>query len=210
MTQRDLGFALSILAMMLALGFSYQIAGETNWYTKKQRLAFKGLTTLAAAALALYAYIRMGEAYALVMALGLLMCAVADVVLELRFLHGMAFFAAGHLAYIVSFWLRRPPGLLSLLVFLALALLSSGVTRWARKKVDFSLKPYWAYALVIGLMVSLAAAQSWPVFLGAALFAASDAIIARRLIFPDKAPWDRACIALYYTAQFILAASLFL
>lgn len=210
MTGASLGFSLAILVMMLFLGFTYQIACETQWYTVKQKLAFKGLTTLMAAILALYAYWTSGQAFALVMAIGLALCAFADVLLELNFLAGMAFFAAGHLAYILSFWLRKPPGPLSLAVFLCLSLLSTLVARWAKGKVGFDLKPYWAYALIIGAMVSLAAAQSWPVFLGAALFAASDAIIGRRLVFPDKDPWDRACIALYYTAQFLLAFTLLL
>jgi hypothetical protein len=108
-----LGFSLSILMLMLATGSSCQLAGERGWYGRKARLAFKGLTTAFAAVLALYAYSETLQAYALVMAGGIILCASADVLLDLHFLSGTACFAAGHLAYIASFWMadacRHPP-----------------------------------------------------------------------------------------------------
>lgn len=205
---RDVGFTLSILVLMLASGTAYQLSGERQWYTKSARLAFKGLTTFFACILALFAYAQTGQQYALVMAFGILLCAIADVLLEINFLWGTGCFAAGHVLYLVSFIQRRPPGLPSFVLFVVLALTSTTIMLRFRKQVEFNLLPFYAYSLIIGGMVAVALAQHPLVFLGAALFAVSDAIIARRLLFPKKNPWDRACILLYYLAQFTLAATL--
>lgn len=202
------GFAIAVFFMMLSMGLAYQLACETGWYSRAARLAFKGLTTMLAAALALYAYRETGQTYALVMAGGILLCAAADVMLELKFLAGTALFALGHLAYIVSFWVRSKPGTASILLFGALAALGTIVALWARRKVKFSVLPFYLYILVISLMVASALAQPPLAFLGAVLFFLSDAIIGRRLVLPDRNPWDRACILLYYLAQFVLAYSL--
>jgi hypothetical protein len=59
------------------------------------------------------------------------------------------------------------------------------------------------------MTASALALPAW-VFLGAALFVLSDGIIARRLIMPGRPPWHRACILLYYCAQYTLAATLLL
>ena len=120
----------------------------------------------------------------------------------------MGIFALGHILYIISFWMRTPPGLPSLILFLALLLFTCYMRQRAQKKVGFSTLPHFAYSLLISLMASVALAQPVLTFIGATLFVVSDAIIARRLVFPDKSPWDRACILLYYSAQFLLAASL--
>ncbi|HQA97581.1 MAG TPA: lysoplasmalogenase [Clostridia bacterium] len=204
----QVGFTLSVLVMMLMMGLSYQIACETGWYAHSVRLAFKGLTTLFAAMLALYAYTQNGHVYALIMAAGIVLCAVADVLLELHFLTGMACFAAGHLFYIASFLIRARPGTISLQLFIVLFILCTLAAFWARKKVSFPLLPLYLYSLIISLMVASALGQTPLVFLGAVLFILSDTIIGRRMVFPDKKPWNRPCIALYYSAQFILAMSL--
>ena len=207
---KDVVITLCTLAAMTATGISYQVGGERKWYKRPWLLAFKGATTAFAGLLALYAHARTGQDYALVMALGIFLCALADVLLEIRFLAGMGCFALGHVAYIVSFWMRRPPQTPSLILFAALALFVFVMVLRLHNKVAFSILPHALYALPISGMAALALSQSVPVFIGAMLFVISDAIIARRLVFPEKDPWDRACILLYYSAQFILAASLLL
>lgn len=199
---------LCLLPMMFFMGTSYQLACEKQWYTKKTRLLLKGGTTALAGLFALYTWLVYGQTYMLLMALGILLCAMADVLLEIRFIWGTACFAAGHILYIVSFVIRNKPSWQSLLLFLLLAAFAAFMTKRQGHKANMDVRPYFAYALVISLMVAAALAQPRLVLLGALLFMFSDAIIARRLLNPDKDPWDRACIALYYTAQFILAVSL--
>ncbi|NLX83093.1 MAG: lysoplasmalogenase [Clostridiales bacterium] len=206
--RKDLIMNLCVLILMTATGICYQVGGEKKWFSKRTLLFFKGLTTLLASALAVYAYTQTGQTYALILAIGIAVCALADVMLEINFLAGMGVFAAGHVIYIISFWMRNPPRLPSLFLFLALLALVTFVRQRVRKRVDFSTLPHFAYALLISSMVSVAMAQPVLTFIGAVLFVVSDGIIARRLIFPDKNPWDRACILLYYSAQFLLAASL--
>lgn len=203
----NVGFAFAILTMMFALGLSYQIGKENNWYTKTAILAFKGLTTFLAAVLALYAYSITASIAALLMTLGLLLCALADVLLEINFLTGTACFALGHLAYIAAFIMRKPPQINSIIIFLIFVLISSLAAYHAHKKMRNAILPYFAYSLIISVMVAVSISQPWMTAAGAVLFAVSDAIIARRLINPQKNPWDRTCILLYYSAQFLLAAS---
>ena len=200
--------SLCVLVMMTATGISYQVGGERKWYSKRTILFFKGLTTLLASLLALYAYTQTGQSFALILAIGIAVCAAADVMLELHFLTGMGIFALGHVLYIISFWMRTKPRLPSLILFLVLLVFTSYMRQRAQEKVGFSTLPHFAYSLLISLMASVALAQPILTFIGAMLFVVSDAIIARRLVFPDKNPWDRACILLYYSAQFLLAASL--
>jgi uncharacterized membrane protein YhhN len=204
----QIGFTLSILVMMLTMGLSYQIASETGWYAFPVRLAFKGLTTFFAAVLAFYAYMQNGQDYALVMVAGIVLCAAADVLLELHFLTGMACFAVGHLFYIASFWMRSKPGTISLLLFAVLFVLCTLTALWARKKASIDVLPFYLYSLIISMMVASSVGQTPLAFLGAVFFILSDAIIGRRMVFPEKNPWDRSCIALYYSAQFILAIGL--
>lgn len=109
---------------------------------------------------------------------------------------------------IASFIQRNAPGLPSLLLFAALVLLASFVALRFGPRASLDIRPYFAYALIISLMVASALAQPLPVFFGAVLFMVSDGIIARRLLDAEKAPWDRACILLYYAAQFTLAVTL--
>lgn len=199
--------ALTALSVMVVLGLSYQLSRQRGWYGRRMTLAFKGMTTLTAAMLALYVFFLTGELFALVLAAGLMLCAIADVVLEMRFHAGMALFASGHLAYMLSFFLRRTPGLLSLAVFLVTAGAAALLARSFRGKTGFNVMPYLAYALVIIAMLSLALSQPPLTFLGAALFAVSDALIARRLIKPEARSFDRTSITLYYSGQYLLALS---
>lgn len=197
-----------LFVLMLITGTSYQISSEKKCCSSSVRLALKGGTTAFAGLFALYVYTLFGQTYMLLMAIGILLCAAADVLLEIKFIRGTACFAAGHLFYIASFIIRKAPGLPSLLLFLALVSFVFFVTRRYGRQAQMDIRPYSAYALIISLMASLALAQPLPVFLGALLFVVSDGIIARRLLFPDKNPWDRACILLYYAAQFVLAITL--
>ncbi len=204
---RDAWAALTALAVMAVLGLGYQLSKQNGWYTRRTTLAFKGLTTLTAAMLALYAFCLREEPYAFVLAAGLLLCAAADVMLEHRFHLGMALFASGHFAYILSFFLRGAPGLLSFVVFFVTAFTAALAACSVRRKVGFNVLPYFAYALVIIAMLSLSLSQPPLTVLGAALFAVSDALIARRLIQPEARSFDNTCIALYYAGQYLLAVS---
>ncbi len=203
-----LGLVILLFVLMALLGTTYQVMSESGRQKDEVRLAFKGGTTALAGLYALYTYFVHGQDYMLVLSLGIFLCAAADVLLEIKFIWGTACFALGHLFFIASFLLRALPALPSLILFLALLTLSSLVTLLVPGKDKKARLPYYAYSLIISLMVALALAQPPLVFLGAVLFMLSDAIIARRLLFPEKNPWDRACILLYYLAQFVLAISL--
>ena len=96
------GFAVAAFLMMLSLGLLYQLSRQNKWYARPVLLLMKGGTTAIASLLALAGALLWPTPYAGWLAAGLLLCALADVLLELRFPLGMLAFALGHLCYIAA------------------------------------------------------------------------------------------------------------
>lgn len=202
-----LGVALCALAAMLVLGISYQVGGRKGWYSGGLRLLLKGSTTLVAALLAAYGAGLSGLDAHWLLALGIAVCALADVTLEKHFVLGMANFALGHLLYIAAFLLLGPVRPLSLAAFAALALLIFLAVPRLKPRLDQPIQPFILYALIIGAMLALALSQRPITAIGALLFVISDSMIFYRLFRPAGPRSDDLCIALYYSAQFLLALS---
>ncbi len=114
--------------------------------------------------------------------LGLALGAAGDFLLsrpgEAAFLAGMGAFAAGHLAYVAGFGLRRPAwGVVAALLALAVS-----TEFWLAPFTGALLWPVRGYVLVICLMAACAAARPEPrLRLGAALFVLSDLMLALAL-----------------------------
>ncbi len=197
--------AICAWAGMLVTGISYQWGGRKGWYTGWLRLLLKGGTTLIAALLALYGALHSGLAAHRWIALGIAVCAAADVTLEKHFVLGMGNFALGHFCFIAAFLMLRPLQPLSLIVMAVIALGVIVVIPRLRPQTDQPLLPFALYALIIGMMLALALVQRPLAAAGAALFVISDAMIAYRLLRPAGRLNDDLCISFYYSAQFLLA-----
>lgn len=176
---------------------------------KGLELAFKGLATLCAAGLALYGAARFAAPGSGMLAAGLMVCTVADVVLELHFLGGMAAFALGHLCYSIAFVQAAPPTAAGALVSIALAALSVAAYRQLRARLKTGCPPsFLAYALVLCALVGLAASQKPLLLAGAALFALSDALLARRILLNvSSVGYNYLCLGVYYLAQLFMGIS---
>lgn len=199
--------AAAALVVMLVTGSAYQmqwLGSDKIWW---RRLAFKGFTTLVAAALALWGAGRSGLEAHYWLAAGLAICAVADMALEVRFKLGMLLFALGHLCYIRAFLLEGGLSAQSLYVFAALAVVSIWMGFRLRKRLSQPPAAVVAYMLVIGFMFALALMQPPLLAVGALCFVASDALIFYRLGF-EAGRWnDLFCILLYWLGQYLIALS---
>lgn len=190
---------------MAALGTLYKTGDIRDRFRGGLRTAFKGTATATAGALALYAWALGGGRYALLIAAGLLVCAVADMVLEKDLMAGAAVFAVGHLCYMAAFIAAGGIKPLSLWLYGALLLLLAVSARAIGKKADQPVLPLALYGGVLCLMMALAWGHSWLAGLGATLFVISDGFIAYALFARPSTLNGIGCISLYYTAQFLLA-----
>ena len=194
---------------MLALYSCYEAEKYRGNRNRTRELALKGGTTCMAALLAGYGYALHSSLPHLFLLLGLCVCAVADVILDLHFLAGTAAFGLGHLCYCAAYLWASPPGVVSLVLFFLLAavllLLYPRLKRFAAPE---SALPYLLYGLLISAMLSLALPQKPLLFAGALLFVVSDTMLLLRIIrkIPSKV-YDYLCLGAYFLAQFLIAAS---
>lgn len=175
--------ALWALAGLAALWFWVAHAGRAD---SAQASAVKTTST---AALALAGWV-MGAPGGIVA--GLALGALGDFALSRPgprwFLAGMGAFAAGHLAYVAAFLTAfgplSPPGPMGWAMLAAIAALVLSTEVWLAPHTGALRWPVRGYALVIGAMAA-AAVLLPPGFgmmqMGAALFLASDLILALRL-----------------------------
>jgi uncharacterized membrane protein YhhN len=143
-------------------------------------------------------------------AAGLALSAVADVVIESSFLAGLGVFLVAHLVYIGAFTARtQQPRLLLTLPFVAW-----GVVVVARLWPGLGplRAPVILYSLAICVMMWRAAATvglpgGWTALAGALVFAASDTILALDR-FHRPLPHARVLVmATYWAGQVLIAAS---
>lgn len=200
------GFAVAAFLMMLSLGLLYQLSRQNKWYARPVLLLMKGGTTAIASLLALAGALLWPTPYAGWLAAGLLLCALADVLLELRFPLGMLAFALGHLCYIAALLQMGSFTALHGLLFGLIALAGLIAMVKLRKKLSQPVYFVYPYMLVIGLMLSLAADKRLPMALGALFFAISDGLILARLAGAGRGKaQDNAVMLLYYLGQFLIA-----
>lgn len=148
----------------------------------------------------------------------LVFCLAGDVflMLEGRFVPGLASFLIGHLAYIAGFWLGPAAGsgpgimLVAVLPIAALAtVIGPRVVQGARATDRRLVGPVLNYIVVISAMAASAILTRQPIAIaGAALFFASDGMIGFRNFVVHK-PWmDLAIITTYHVGQALLVLSL--
>lgn len=168
----------------------------------------------AVALLALWAMSRRGRApEAPWLAAALFSHAAGDLLLEVRFLAGMAAFFVGHLLYVRLFWRRRldldDVGAGLKLALGALALVAAGLLLFLRPRLADELAlavPLYAAALVAmsGAAWMCGRGRPW-LPLGATLFLLSDALLALQLFAGGIAGGRLAVWPLYVLGQGLIA-----
>lgn len=196
--------------------------GRIPGFSKAQTLTVKTVPTASAALFALAAFLQSGgdNRYALLIFIGLCVCAAADYLLGVKFIVGGALFFTGHLFYLTALGGLRAPDGWSALVF---ALAVAGLWLFCRRY--FRLFP--SKLLYLGVLVYCCALGALLGFslpipfqtlsrrtvlaaLGAALFVLSDMGTCHTILCKASRRFDYTSLGIYYTAQFLLGMSAFL
>jgi uncharacterized membrane protein YhhN len=203
---------LLLLSLIAAVLYGLAQAREPSWRRSVAKTAAVGLLTVLSAV----------ERGPLLLTAALALGAVGDAALAQRgeraFLAGLAAFLLAHLAYVVLFATRwqgwdivtREPWRMAL--GLALLAVCAFMAVRLRPAVGNALRlPVTAAILAMGLAALLV--PGWGIAAGAALFVASDALLATRkfLLAPEAAADPRlgwAVWASYYLAQALIALAL--
>lgn len=202
-------FSIGIVSVCL---FMFGINLDLMWL----RLLAKPLPILA---LILWVGFQNKSSYKTRMLVGLILCVIADMLLEFRkstFLYGVIFFLLGHISYIAGFLKidrKIRPELL-----LPFALWGGVIFFVLKDGLGAMYYPILAYTIVIVLMMWRAASmanakigpQTYLILVGAVSFAFGDTLIAFDRYY-EKIPSVRYAISTsYYLAQFLLAYSVML
>jgi uncharacterized membrane protein YhhN len=157
------------------------------------------------------------SSYGRVLLAGLVLSLCGDVLLIPHarprvFQAGVAAFGLAHVAYAVAFGLRFASAGLALLCAVAAGLVLWRVFRWLRPHLPAAMvAPVYAYMAVISVMLVTAAGAApsslW-IFVGAAMFYASDLAVARGRFVSSGFVNQAWGLPLYFAAQLVLASTL--
>ncbi len=181
-------------------------------------LLLKGLPTAAAAAFACAAALTPGAApCARWMALGLLVCLLADVLLGVQFAVGGGLFLCGHICYIAGLMSLQSLSSLHLIIFAAAMVLLQSFLFFFHSRIPDRLLAWGAHLYATALAALLAAALplaftgsgrgSVLAAVGAVLFVLSDATLCDNIINRRPRPNQYVSLGIYYTAQLFLGMS---
>lgn len=177
----------------------------------KEKLFWKFAGTASALPLAVYgACIHGGRTWLCVAAITL--CAAADVMLEKKFLIGMAMFAAAHVCFILWMVSVKPIGAVQLIAWAALLCVVAVLLYSWRKMIGDMMLPYAGYAVLISLMgacaigaASMGTLAGILAAVGGLMFIVSDALVCKGLIMSVGKAHDWITMGLYYGAQLFFA-----
>lgn len=215
-----LPFILAAVALLLSwivimpIRFHFMKGDDDTPFT----FVLKGLPTAMAAALACYAALTQNPgAYANWMALGLIICLLADVVLGIQFAAGGGLFLCGHICYVIALTSLVPLTLWHGVIFAIAMAVLQGFLLTYRKRMTDKLIAYGVCVYAAALSALLAAALPLPYLaegfqpvlaaVGAVLFVLSDATLCDNMINNRPLPNQYISLGIYYTAQFLLGLS---
>lgn len=189
-----------------------------QFYFRFNTLPLKASCTAVGVILALWASLKEPNFFSWLICGALVLCMIADVILELHFVSGMLVFLTGHLMLITALLLYTPTHWISLLLWF---LFYVGVVFFFRKyipKLGKRFLPFAVYPAILLGMLSLTLplpfilnhAGSWIFTFGALLFCCSDLLLAHNILSENSnRRRNHLVMYLYETAIFSLAFSVF-
>ena len=160
-----------------------------------------------------------GDRYALLVFIGLCVCAVADVMLGVHFVTGGALFLTGHVFYTAAFCAHRAPAWWSLPVFLAALSLLWLFLRRFRPLIQNALlfRGVQLYSAALAVVLSLSLPMLFLAFsrravlaaLGALIFVLSDMGVCHAALCKISRRRNACYLGIYYLAQLLLGLSAF-
>ncbi len=144
---------------------------------------------------------------------GMIFCAVGDIVIEIRFFKGGLCFAAGHIFYVTAFFLLNNMefNVTALIVYIILAGCGTFLT------IQMLGKKYRPFLIGYNLVISGSFALALPLILtgracfvflgiGACFLAVSDWLLARNNVFKSTYGWSLLSLMFYFGGQILISA----
>ena len=184
---------------------------------RKRKLLWKGIS-IGVAFLILTITLIIGifnsksDAVLVMLEVGMLFCAIGDIVLEIKFIRGAAFFLLGHLVYsfaALSLNCFNPVGVF---VFFAVSLAGILLTKkYLGKKFKIQLLSY-NFVISLSFSLGLSLGLSGPVEnlilgIGLCFLGISDWILARNKVFKSNFKWSLLALEIYFGGQVLIAVS---
>jgi len=143
------------------------------------------------------------------MAVCVLVCAIADLVINQHFVAGICVFALVHVGLIIMFVRRRKPSFYQWLTWGIIAVLAVILILLIGKDLGYLRFVAAGYACIISFMVVTSVGMPMPVTTGAVLFMASDLMLGLYHTTGKMLAMHAVFMLLYYLAVFFLAYSCF-
>ena len=211
-----MALAASLITALLIMPIHYRWIGHVSRFWM---LGTKVIPTLTCAAFAGAALLGGGDRYALLVFIGLCICAVADVVLGIHFAAGGALFLTGHLFYTAAFCNQQPPDWLNLPVFVICFLLLQLFLRHFKPlfKHQLMFRGVQLYSAALAAVLCLSLPMPFRAFsirtllaaLGAVIFVLSDMGVCHGMLCKISKKRNYAYLGIYYLAQLLLGLSAF-
>lgn len=202
--------AIAAFIVMAGCYLGYEKLKTIPRLSRMPGLLVKCAATAMAVLVCLLGALKGGSAADWVIFAGLVACMIADGALGVHFMLGTAIFGLGHVLYMVAFCMTKAPTWGSLAVFVVfMVILTWLFTRW-KAGIGRRFPAFYAYGTLLCAMTALAFPQSPLLFIGAVLFAFSDATLAYGLFIKRNVKLGHVSLAAYYVGQFLIGFSVFL
>ena len=188
--------------------------------TRRNKLTVKGfaicIPLLVLVYSALFAYFKgIFAPFTCMLALGMLLCAFGDIILEIRFFRGGCFFLAGHLVYVIAVLVeKRYVTWITVPAFVILAATGAYITvTKLDKKYRVPLLLYnfvisASFALGITLVITLKPSNT-VVGLGLMLLVVSDWLLARNKLYGSNFKRSLVSLVCYFGGQILISSLVF-
>lgn len=207
----------ALLPLPILLWFMPRMYRAQRAGRKTESALWKAASTFLCLAAGVAGWIMGGGTYAALMVAGLAVCLAADIVLEYRFIAGMAVFFLGHALYVTAMFIVGAPSLWTcVFAALGLAVLVFFLLRWKDKVAgQMPLPPFCAYmvalAALLGAGFTFLTRGLTPFAvccaLGSVLFVASDVTLVRNMFIAKTNRSEFVSLSMYYMGQLLLALS---
>lgn len=145
----------------------------------------------------------------------LVLCTVADALLELHFVTGMLVFGGAHICLIVWLWSIEPPVWWSLAVWIGAYGITALLFRKEIKRLGKLTLPFCLYPGLLGASLALAVPLPfiaggvwWPAAIGTLCFFISDMMVAKAHLSRLDPRLDKPVMLLYWGALYLISASI--
>lgn len=199
--------------LMAVLGTVYVVGKESN---KKKVLAFKAAATLVADGLAILGALQQQTFASWCIVIGIFLYACADILLELKFIYGVACFGLAHLWVIVGIGMKGFSPIVLIVVFLVLYATALTLFKPYLAKLKQLKVPGLIYAAILCTMSAMMFGVLWTGrtwwdlvrAVGSICFVISDAIIGWNFVHRTRTRISGVILMiLYYLAVYLIGIS---